>query len=649
MIGVLGDRYEINQQLSRKAGRQTLLALDRETGEQVVVKLLTFNSEFEWEALKLFERETQVLKTLSHSSIPKYLNSFELDEPGSKGFALVQTYIEAPSLESYIKSRRTFSEIEIKQVTKSLLETLIYLHSQHPPVIHRDIKPSNILLANRSGNYVGQVYLVDFGSVQTGASRNSGTFTVVGTYGYMPPEQFSGRTTPVSDLYSLGATLIYIATGQHPADLMTDDLQLEFGQSIMLSSELTRWLRRIVQIAPSKRFANAREALQALKNPYPHEDLALPVARPVGCRITLDKQYNQLCIQLPHAYLGSSDQLSQFWEIGVGVVGLVLFVMIFTASPWHIVSFVLFIYLCDAISKVCSYKILINDEKISFQVLLMSFKLKTWSYRKEDIYRLDFGKLPLKGWAQTRLPVEHQHHQVILNIGAKSYVIHTQSEIEISWLAHELSGRLNLPLTPLTAHETTNKSIASQQITQPSQILQPPTQRTIDRVSLPVGKPANSKIQLTKQNGNLRIHLPRQTSGIIVVVQVFIAIFSFGAYFLLLFLAWVSFWYFGWMEGSELREVLINQSCIRFRYKLYGLTIVRSYPRQQISRLHVVDGYQRTAPEGSTIQHPNQIIVWLGALFIPITIPTDVEMIWLSQELSEWLNVPITQRPLIKS
>ncbi|NJM60618.1 MAG: serine/threonine protein kinase, partial [Oscillatoriales cyanobacterium RU_3_3] len=47
-ISILNDRYEINQQLSRKAGRQTLLALDRETGEQVVIKLLTFSSEFEW-------------------------------------------------------------------------------------------------------------------------------------------------------------------------------------------------------------------------------------------------------------------------------------------------------------------------------------------------------------------------------------------------------------------------------------------------------------------------------------------------------------------------------------------------------------------------------------------------------------------------
>jgi serine/threonine protein kinase len=90
--------------------------------------------------------------------------------------------------------------------------------NQHPPtVIHRDIKPSNILLGDRSGNSLGQVYLVDFGSVQTVA--DGGTITVVGIYGYMPPEQFGGKTIPASDLYSLGATLIDLLTRTHPADL----------------------------------------------------------------------------------------------------------------------------------------------------------------------------------------------------------------------------------------------------------------------------------------------------------------------------------------------------------------------------------------------------------------------------------------------
>ncbi len=123
--------------------------------------------------------------------------------------ALVQSFIEARSLQSWAESGHTFSEAEVKAIATQLLTVLTYLHSRQPPVIHRDIKPSNILLSDRSGNHPGQIYLVDFGSVQT--ISHPGTITVVGTYGYMPPEQFGGRTT--SDLYSLGATLIYLLDG----------------------------------------------------------------------------------------------------------------------------------------------------------------------------------------------------------------------------------------------------------------------------------------------------------------------------------------------------------------------------------------------------------------------------------------------------
>jgi serine/threonine protein kinase len=216
-----GNRYQIEQQLGKRAGRYTLLARDLQTQEQVVIKRLSFGEDFEWEDLKLFEREAATLKTLNHPAIPKYLDYFDLDLPSGKGFALIQTYIAAPSLEEHVRLGRSFSEAELVELATALLEILRYLHERAPAVIHRDIKPSNILLGDRTGNSVGPVYLVDFGSVQ--AAQSSGTVTVVGTYGYMPPEQFGGRGVPASDLYSLGATLIYLATGRHPADLSQMD------------------------------------------------------------------------------------------------------------------------------------------------------------------------------------------------------------------------------------------------------------------------------------------------------------------------------------------------------------------------------------------------------------------------------------------
>jgi eukaryotic-like serine/threonine-protein kinase len=275
---VLHGRYEIQQRLGKKAGRQTLLARDIKTQQLVIIKLLTFGNSL-WEDFKLFEREIETLKSLSHPAIPSYLDSFEIEMRSSKGFAMVQSYIPAKSLEEEIAEGRTFSEAEIKQLAKSLLEILIYLHGFHPPVIHRDLKPSNILLGvgeacakrTRSGNNVGQVYLVDFGSVQTLASREGKTVTVVGTYGYMPPEQFGGRAVPASDLYSLGATLVALMTKCHPADLPQKDLQIQFEDIEILQAkldpDLMNWLKWLTEPSLDRRCSSARTALKALEKP----------------------------------------------------------------------------------------------------------------------------------------------------------------------------------------------------------------------------------------------------------------------------------------------------------------------------------------------------------------------------------------------
>ncbi|BAZ52985.1 serine/threonine kinase [Nostoc sp. NIES-4103] len=261
----LNNRYLILNQLGQNRVRHTLLAKDCITKQPVVIKILLFSEEFRWEDLKLFEREAETLQNLSHPAIPKYIDYFEVDISKIKGFALVQTYIEAKSLQEQVRDGRNFTEQEIKQLGKSLLAVLDYLHSRQPAVIHRDIKPSNILLTNRTGNSVGDVYLVDFGSVQT-TIKTSSTRTVVGTYGYMPPEQFGGRSFPASDLYSLGATLIYLITEKYPTELLDDDLNFQIEYINNISSELKIWLELITQPSLNRRLSSSKAALELLEN-----------------------------------------------------------------------------------------------------------------------------------------------------------------------------------------------------------------------------------------------------------------------------------------------------------------------------------------------------------------------------------------------
>ncbi len=255
------NRYKLESLLGKQSGRRTFLAQDCQTRQQVVVKLVLFSPDFDWQDLKLFEREAETLQSLDHPAIPKYLDSFEVEMDWGRGFALVQTYIEARSLQDWVSAGRTFSEHDLSAIAQSLLKILHYLHHRNPPVIHRDIKPSNILLTGET------LYLVDFGSVQI--AHTSGTMTIVGTYGYMPPEQFGGRAQPASDLYSLGATLIYLATGRHPADLTAANLQIAFEPYSTLSPAFTHWIKRLTYTDLARRTPSTTAALSQLTRPQP--------------------------------------------------------------------------------------------------------------------------------------------------------------------------------------------------------------------------------------------------------------------------------------------------------------------------------------------------------------------------------------------
>ncbi|MEQ8972385.1 MAG: serine/threonine protein kinase, partial [Coleofasciculus sp. C1-SOL-03] len=95
---ILQGRYQLQQQLTNNAGRQTWLAQDLNSSppEPVIVKLLAFSPQMQWDEFKLFEREAAVLKQLNHPQIPNYRDYFSLDkEIGARlyWFGLVQEYI----------------------------------------------------------------------------------------------------------------------------------------------------------------------------------------------------------------------------------------------------------------------------------------------------------------------------------------------------------------------------------------------------------------------------------------------------------------------------------------------------------------------------------------------------------------------------
>ena len=291
------NRYQLIQQLGENQGRQTWLASDLSHQNQVVVKLLAFSPQMEWEQLKLFEREAEVLQRLNHPRIPKYRDYFSLEKEEGDGlcwFGLVQDFIPGISLQQLITQGKKFTESQIKDIATQVLEILIYLHKLAPPILHRDIKPSNLLLGEDN-----QIYLLDFGAVQNQGAVEGVTFTVVGTTGYAPLEQFWGKAVPASDLYALGATIIHLLTGISPADLPQEKLRIKFADRVSVNRAFVKWVEGMTEPDPHQRYQTALSALEDLKAGHFLKDNFQLITSPFGEKVKLGKSHQELKIVLP--------------------------------------------------------------------------------------------------------------------------------------------------------------------------------------------------------------------------------------------------------------------------------------------------------------------------------------------------------------
>ncbi|MBL8786537.1 MAG: serine/threonine protein kinase [Deltaproteobacteria bacterium] len=255
---LIAGRYRLEHVLGRGGFAVTWLAVDQTTSARVAVKILSLRSVDHWKAVELFEREARVLRNLEHPQIPRYLD-FIAPSEGSDRFVLVQELAEGDSLADLVKRGWRPTEAEARDLADQILGILDYLHSRSPPVVHRDLKPANIV---RRAD--GRVAIVDFGSVRDRLAGSSEHASTAGTFGYMAPEQITGRATPASDLYGLGATLVNVLSHHAPDELPQNELRLDFREVIHVSPGFERFLSRLLAPAPEKRFASAQAARRAL-------------------------------------------------------------------------------------------------------------------------------------------------------------------------------------------------------------------------------------------------------------------------------------------------------------------------------------------------------------------------------------------------
>lgn len=271
MGSIIQNRYRILEVLGQGGSGITYRAEQVTTGYSVALKELSLKGLNDWKKLTLFEREAKVLANLDHPAIPKYVDYFQVDTADNRFFYITQELVEGKSLADLVMAGQRFSEAEIQRIALAILQILQYLHRLNPPVIHRDIKPQNII---RRAD--GHIFLVDFGSVQTVYWHTIAYgHTIVGTYGYMAPEQFQGEAKPATDLYGLGATLLYLLTHRLPADLPKKRLKCDFRPYINVSPAFADWLDGLLEPLAEDRFDAAESAIAAITpSPTPQTGLA---------------------------------------------------------------------------------------------------------------------------------------------------------------------------------------------------------------------------------------------------------------------------------------------------------------------------------------------------------------------------------------
>ncbi len=273
MLGqTLANRYKLTRILGAGGFGQTYLAIDTKQSHrpphllnQCVVKQLkpaSQDANFLSVARRLFETEADTLKRLgSHDRIPMLVDCFEEDNE----FYLVQEFIDGQSLEDEIKQAGKLSEAEVIALLEDVLPTLGFIHQHH--VVHRDLKPDNLIRRRDSGDIV----LIDFGAVKEIRTRvltgeQTGLTIGIGTQGYTPSEQLSGKPRYSSDIYALGMTAIHALTGRSPTDLPEDfgSLDPRWQEYAEVSPGLAILLGKMTRHYIHQRYSTTEEVLHDL-------------------------------------------------------------------------------------------------------------------------------------------------------------------------------------------------------------------------------------------------------------------------------------------------------------------------------------------------------------------------------------------------
>lgn len=250
---ILGERYRIERKLGEGGMSCVYLAEDLKLpGKKWAIKESVTHPGM----VEAVRAEAELLTTLSHARLPRIVDFFQPDEAGYT--YMVMDYIHGMTLDKYFRGYKGYLTPNfIYQLAYQLLEVLGYLHSHQPPVVFRDLKPSNIMLTEEM-----EVRLIDFGIARSYKQERNEDTVKLGTVGFAAPEQYGGGQSDArSDLYGLGALLLYLTTGGMYSEWFTG-VEQHIRRDI--SKGFLPVMRKLLQHEADRRYQSAEEVTKAL-------------------------------------------------------------------------------------------------------------------------------------------------------------------------------------------------------------------------------------------------------------------------------------------------------------------------------------------------------------------------------------------------
>ncbi|WP_338675500.1 serine/threonine-protein kinase [Streptomyces sp. SCSIO 30461] len=275
--------FRLHRRLGAGGMGVVYLGSDRR-GQRVALKVIRPDLAEDQEFRSRFAREVSAARRIRGGCTARLVAAdLEADRPW-----FATQYVPGPSLHDKVAEDGTLSAAETAAIGAALSEGLVAVHEAG--VVHRDLKPSNILLSPKGPR------IIDFGIAwATGASTLTHVGTAVGSPGFLAPEQVRGAAvTPATDVFSLGATLAYAATGDSPFGQGSSEVMLyrvvhEEPQLAGVPDALAPLLRACLAKDPENRPSTLQLSMR-LKEIAAREAQGLPALRPPAQRERIEQE-----------------------------------------------------------------------------------------------------------------------------------------------------------------------------------------------------------------------------------------------------------------------------------------------------------------------------------------------------------------------